>query len=287
MLFGNVYATTGWDMSMTIAPAIWFSLGAIAACVSILILIPIRLESIRSGGGKKTLAAAAVIIPLGLLAFLGDRQPETGVQPDVRTAANPLPALPAPMQGELKQDADWALITHAFLGGPPPGASAAGTTANGTTGPVAERAQQSVMQLAEVTRREPRNTEAWLALAQAHRIAREFPAASKAYETALKLDSSNADAWADYADALASGNNRSLVGAPAAAIAKALALNPGHLKALWLAASLDLEQHHYRDALSRWQELRSALPQGSPDITIIDANIAEAHQLAAKSSGRS
>ena len=138
----------------------------------------------------------------------------------------------------------------------------------------------SAAELQAVTRREPKNVEAWLALARAHRIAREFAPAATAYEAALKLDPRNADAWADYADALASANGRSLVGKPATAIDHALRLDPNHLKGLWLGASLDLEQHHYTEALARWQKLRSVLPEGSPDASIIDANIAEARQLA-------
>ena len=65
---------------------------------------------------------------------------------------------------------------------------------------------------------------------------------------------------------------------PAKAIARALALQPKHLKGLWLAASLDMELPKYHDALGRWQQLRAALPEGSPDVAIIDANIAEAQR---------
>ena len=102
----------------------------------------------------------------------------------------------------------------------------------------------------------------------------------------MKLDEGNADAWANYADALASANNRRLAGEPARAIARALALQPQHLKGLWLAASLDMELHKYSLALERWQQLRAALPAGSPDVAIIDANIAEARELVA-GAGRS
>jgi cytochrome c-type biogenesis protein CcmH len=179
----------------------------------------------------------------------------------------------------MKQDADWSLLSHVYLGGPPPtgGANAAAVA----SAPAQQRAQMSAAELTDVTRREPGNAEAWLALANAHRVAREFPAAVSAYETGLKLDARNADAWADYADALASVNGRQLAGAPAKAISRALAIDANHLKGLWLAASLDLELHHYKDALARWQKLRGALPQGSPDAAIIDANIGEARQLAA------
>ncbi len=61
---------------------------------------------------------------------------------------------------------------------------------------------------------------------------------------------------------------------------RALRLEPNHLKGLWLAASLDLEERRYTAALARWQQLRAALPAGSPDAAIIDANIDEARQLA-------
>ena len=115
----------------------------------------------------------------------------------------------------MKEDADWAMITHAFMGGPPPGTL---QRARSRTGDAAQRAQLSATELEAVTRREPKNVEAWLALGRAHRVAREFAAAAAAYEAALKLDDRNADAWADYADALASANGRSLSGKPAKAI---------------------------------------------------------------------
>lgn len=90
----------------------------------------------------------------------------------------------------------------------------------------------------------------------------------------------NADSWADYADALASAGS-SLKGAPADALAKALALEPQHPKALWLKASLEHEEHRYRDAVSTWRNLLAVVPTGTSDARIIEANIAEATRLAA------
>ena len=142
------------------------------------------------------------------------------------------------------------------------------------------RAQQTAAQLDEAVRRNPKDAASWFGLAQAHRVAREFDRANEAYAKALALDPKNADAWADYADSLASAGGRSLAGKPAEAVARALAINPNHVKGLWLSASFALEQRRYKDALSQWQRLRAALPPGSPDIAIIDANLAEAQQLA-------
>ena len=90
-----------------------------------------------------------------------------------------------------------------------------------------------------------------------------------------------ADAWADYADALASSTS-SLRGEPASAVAKALELEPRHAKALWLKASLEHEEQHYSAAVHTWETLLALVPQDSSDANIIRANIAEATRLAGR-----
>lgn len=277
---------------MTILTFSAFALGAVAATIAVLILIPINLRELRPGGWPKAAAGAVLLVPVLVLVTVASGI--TGTAPSMPGTAPPVVQPVA--ETTQSSAADWASATRTFAGTaagttPPDDAIHAGLHAGaaaGTTRPAGnatERAQQSAAELQAVTQREPDNATAWLALAQSQRLARNYPAAVKAYETALKLEPRNADAWADYADALASANNRRLAGAPAAAIARALALDPRHLKGLWLAASLDLEQHHYSQALQRWQKLRAALPQGSPDTQVIDANIAEARQLAAQAGG--
>ncbi len=251
----------------------FYLLGAAAMLAATLLLVPFRVETVRRGGIWRGAAALLVALPAVIMLFAsGDGDGEAY---DAGTASA-VATLPPAIDGATKEDADWAMITHAFLGGPPPGSGAPQATPGGAT----QRAQLSAAELESMTRREPGNVEAWLALAQAHRVARDFPQAVAAYEAALKLDAKNADAWADYADALASASGRRLAGKPATAIEHALRLEPNHLKGLWLAASLDLEERRYTAALARWQQLRAALPAGSPDAAIIDANIEEARQLA-------
>jgi hypothetical protein len=259
-----------------------FGLGAIAAIASILILIPLKPEAVRPGGWSKVLAAAAFCVPLVAVLMVVGRG---GAEPT--TVAASLPGLPEghPPTGKSGEP-DWSLMTHMYLGGPPPGA-APGDAGPGDAGSAVatQRADRSADELAMVTQREPGNAEAWLALANARRQARDFAQAVTAFEKALQLQPKNADAWADYADALASSRDRKLAGAPAKAIATTLRLDPKHLKGLWLQASLDLEQQRYDAALTHWQQLRAALPAGSPDTAIIDANITEARQLAARPVG--
>ncbi len=119
-----------------------------------------------------------------------------------------------------------------------------------------------------------------IAQAEDLRRQRKFKEAAEAYRRAAAAGSMNADSWADYADALASAGS-SLKGAPADALAKALALDPRHPKALWLKASLEHEEHRYRDAVGTWRNLLAVVPANSSDARIIEANIAEATRLAA------
>lgn len=125
-------------------------------------------------------------------------------------------------------------------------------------------------------------TASLLTQAAEHRRKREFKQASAVYRTVIAEGGMTADAWADFADALASTTpNGSLVGEPADAIARALALDPKHTKALWLQASLAYEEHRYDAALATWRTLLVLMPAGSSDARIIEANIAEAQRLVA------
>jgi cytochrome c-type biogenesis protein CcmH len=121
---------------------------------------------------------------------------------------------------------------------------------------------------------------AWLALANLKRQQREFPAARDAYRHVVDLKAMSADAWADYADVMGSLANGNLAGEPARAIEQALKLDAHHAKALWLKASLAHQEHHYAEALRLWTTLRASIPANSPDLAVIDGNIAEAAQLA-------
>jgi cytochrome c-type biogenesis protein CcmH len=119
-----------------------------------------------------------------------------------------------------------------------------------------------------------------IAEARALRLKRNYTEARAQYEKIIAENGMTADSWADYADVLGSQANSNLSGAPAQAIDKALALNPNHPKALWLKASLAHEEKRYADAVVVWKRLRSVIGDDSSDARIIDANLAEAQQLA-------
>jgi cytochrome c-type biogenesis protein CcmH len=136
--------------------------------------------------------------------------------------------------------------------------------------------------LAELRRRvqeHPQDVSAWLALADLYRAEHDNDAARDALAKVVALHGMTAQSWADYADVLASVSGGSLTGAAGKAIDAALALDPANAKALWLKASQAHEEHQYAAALGWWQKLRAVLPAGSPEVRVIDGNIAEDTQL--------
>lgn len=117
-----------------------------------------------------------------------------------------------------------------------------------------------------------------IASAEDHRRKREFAPACAAYAELAKMNAMDADTWADYADARAALSG-GLAGEPETYLDKSLALDPRNAKALWLKASLQHEQHRYKDAVATWKRLLAVVPPGSSDALIVQANIAEASRL--------
>jgi cytochrome c-type biogenesis protein CcmH len=169
-------------------------------------------------------------------------------------------------------------------------AAAAGKSGTGAAPVQAETgasAPPQTISAAELERRaaaNPRDAQAWLALADARRSERDYAGASIAYRKAVDLHAMSAQSWADYADALGSLAGGSLSGEAGRAIDSALAMDPANPKALWLKASQANEQHRYAEALTWWKKLRAVVPPDSPDARMVDANIAEATSLAGQAS---
>ena len=118
-----------------------------------------------------------------------------------------------------------------------------------------------------------------LTQAEELRRKRDFAGAVTVYKRAVEAQGMTADAWANYADALASVNGGHLSPQSDAAIDAALTLDPSHVKGLWLKATALYEQHRNADALAVWERLASIVPADSPDAKLIAGNIAEARSL--------
>jgi hypothetical protein len=120
-----------------------------------------------------------------------------------------------------------------------------------------------------------------LAKAQRLRHDKEYAAAAKIYKQLAAARQMNADAWADYADTVATLQGDKLAGEPESYIANALALDADHAKALWLKASADEEAGRVTSAIGVWRHLQKVLPQDSQDTVIVAANLQRDQRLAA------
>jgi cytochrome c-type biogenesis protein CcmH/NrfG len=111
------------------------------------------------------------------------------------------------------------------------------------------------------------------------RVQRRFAEAEAAYREAVTADPMDADSWADLADSAAAAANYDLTRGREA-IRRALAIDPRHRKALWLRASLELQEQRFVTAAATWRELAALVPADSSDARVIAANIDEADALA-------
>jgi len=121
----------------------------------------------------------------------------------------------------------------------------------------------------------PDNLEGWVILARSRALQRDYPAAARALEQALKLAPGHPDLLADLADATAMMNNESLAGRPMELVAEALRSRPDHPKSLALAATAAMQAGDNASAITLWKRLRAQFPPTDPDYGQIGRILAE------------
>jgi cytochrome c-type biogenesis protein CcmH len=289
----------------------WFIAGTWTGLSAMLIALPL-LRASRAALGKRSARIAIAVV--GIAAFAGGAlllyrtlgRPDlldghitaAAAHPGISTATSDaapdsMDNVVARLQARLARDGgsreDWLLLAQAYdFIGRAADAQRAREQADGGSSLVAQQdpaaggsavppASESAAEYEQRVHAKPDDRDAWRALAELYRRQRDFAKARDAFANLVRLQAMNADAWADYADVLASlsGSLRQ----SSEAINAALRLNPAHTKALWLKASLAHEERRYADALRVWTQLRTALPPDSPDVRIVDANIVEAREL--------
>jgi cytochrome c-type biogenesis protein CcmH len=135
------------------------------------------------------------------------------------------------------------------------------------------------------TERDPKDAAAWAMLAHSHEMVGRFDEAAKAYEKLLALRPDDAQAHADYADALGVVNKGSLQGEPARQIAQALKLEPTNLKALLLGGKEAFERKKYPQAIEFWEKALAATQDPSVRRPL-ETSIAEARAFTAEAGGK-
>ena len=144
----------------------------------------------------------------------------------------------------------------------------------------AEQINAMVEKLAKHLKEKPEDVEGWGMLARSYNTLGRFADAADAYAHLEKLVPPNADLLADRADSLAMAQNKSLFGEPEKMIARALVLDPNHVKALALSGGVAFERKDYRRAIAQWRKLQPLVTQDTDMAQSVASSIAEVEQLA-------
>ena len=137
-----------------------------------------------------------------------------------------------------------------------------------------------VAELAQRLKSSPDDVEGWGMLARSYYALGRFGEAADAYSHLLKLVPDNADLLADYAYTLGMSLNNSLQGEPEKIIARALAADPKHIKALALSGSAAFERRDYQAAVTQWKKILVLVPAESEIARSTTGSISEAQALA-------
>lgn len=172
-----------------------------------------------------------------------------------------------------------ALVIYLVVGNPQ-AIQMAGAPQGAPHGVSEEQVLAMVEQLAARMRANPEDPAGWKILARSYAALGRFKAASEAYANAAARDSNDAQLLADYADALAMAQGRTLEGEPEKLIARALAIDPTNTKALALAGTVAFNRKDYAKAVQYWERILAVVPPDSEIAQGARSNIADARALA-------
>ncbi|HEY6241712.1 MAG TPA: c-type cytochrome biogenesis protein CcmI [Burkholderiales bacterium] len=132
----------------------------------------------------------------------------------------------------------------------------------------------------------PGDPEGWAMLGRSYAVLGRFAEAREAYAKAAALAPRDAQLLADYADALAMAQGKTLRGEPEKVILRALAIDPNNVKALLLAGTAAFNRNDPSAAIRYWERVLELLPAESDMIQRVQASIAEARSLGGSTGGK-
>lgn len=129
-----------------------------------------------------------------------------------------------------------------------------------------ETLQDAVLKLENRLESNPEDTESWVMLARTHYFLKQYAEAGETFSRASSLlDDADSNVLADYADALAMANERSMQGRPYQLLKKALQIQPFHEKSLWLAGVAAYQAEDLKSTLDYWERLLMVIPSDSEE----------------------
>jgi cytochrome c-type biogenesis protein CcmH len=150
----------------------------------------------------------------------------------------------------------------------------------------AQQFEALVSRLAARLKDNPEDAEGWMMLGRSYAVLERFSESSEAYAKAAARMPRDAQLLADYADALAMAQGRTLQGEPEKIILRALTIDPDNVKALLLAGTAAFNRSDHPAAIRHWKRVLGLLPKESDMIQRVQASIAEARSLAGSPGGK-
>jgi cytochrome c-type biogenesis protein CcmH len=132
---------------------------------------------------------------------------------------------------------------------------------------------EMVAKLAARLQQEPDDLKGWVMLARTYSILKRYGEAETAYENVLRLGGEDANLLTDYADAMVMADGGTFTDRAGALLTRALELEPGNVKGLWLAGHWKYGKQEYTEALAYWQRAAAGLPPDSKDAAVIAQQI--------------
>jgi cytochrome c-type biogenesis protein CcmH len=177
-----------------------------------------------------------------------------------------------------------AAVGYSFTGAPDainqvPGQVAAGGDGQGASHDMSSEQMATLVQkLAERMQANPDDAEGWVMLGRSYAAMGRAEDALGALAKAVKLSPKDPGVLADFADAMAVKNNRTLEGEPLQLIERALQIDPSHLKSLVLAGTAAFNRDDYAKAVSYWDRAVQVGPADNPMVQIAQSGAAEARE---------
>ncbi len=132
--------------------------------------------------------------------------------------------------------------------------------------------------LAERLQSNPDDGEGWLMLGRSYSVLGRYPESAAAFGRAVALLPPNPNMLSDYADVVAMAQGRRLAGEPEKIIARALSIDPRHVKSLALSGSAAFERGDYPVAIREWRSILALVPPDSQVAQSIGNSIADAER---------
>jgi len=135
--------------------------------------------------------------------------------------------------------------------------------------------EDMIAALKEKLKNQPDDAEGWYMLARSYMSQKEYPDAVEAMKKVIALKSDNANILMQYADALAMTNNGRVSGEAEKIIHQALAIEPKHPEALWLAGIAAEEQGQHEKAIGHWEKALAEMQDDPESKQLLEEAIAD------------